>query len=107
MEEALPGSKQYSAGLLIFRLRLDKTHLGALRRDDDRFGVGSIVFLSFYEGPHILRRDQFHLMAKLDHLPGPVTCATARLHHDHTGRLDRHEFPKLGPSQLLAKLQMP
>ncbi len=44
MEKALPGSEQHSAGLLSFRLRLDKTHLEALRRNDDCLSIGSIVF---------------------------------------------------------------
>lgn len=50
MEKALPGSVQDSAGLLIFRLRLDKTHLGTLCCNDDCFSIGSIVFLPFTKG---------------------------------------------------------
>lgn len=47
MEEALPTSEQHSACLLIFRLRLYKTHLRALCCNDDCFSIGSIVFLPF------------------------------------------------------------
>ena len=58
MDKTLPGTEQYGASLLVFGLGFDEAHLGALRRDYDRLGVGRIVLLTFHERSHILRRDQ-------------------------------------------------
>lgn len=75
MEEALPSSEQHSACLLIFRLRLYKTHLRALWCNDDYFSIGSIVFLPFDKGPHILRCDQLHWWPNLTILgPSSSRC---------------------------------
>ncbi len=57
MKKPLTRMEKHRAGLLIFRLRLDKPHLGALCRDDDRLRVSRIVFLTLHERSHILRRD--------------------------------------------------
>jgi hypothetical protein len=56
MEKPLTSAEKHRAGLLILRLRLDKTHLRALRRDDDRLGVRSIVFVVSRKVAHIAVR---------------------------------------------------
>jgi len=42
--------KEHRPRLLLFALRRHKPHFGALRRDDDRFGISGIVFLAFNKG---------------------------------------------------------
>jgi hypothetical protein len=80
VNQALPRSEQHRACLLLFRLWLDKAHLRALCRNHNRLGIGGVILLSLHEGPHVLRRDQLHVMTQRRHFPCPVMRAAARLH---------------------------
>jgi len=48
VDKALPTSEQHRSRLLLLRLWLNKTHLGALGRNDNCLGIGRVVFLPLY-----------------------------------------------------------
>ncbi len=77
MHQTLPATKNRCAGLLLSCLGLNKTHLGLTSRDGDRLGIGRIILLALHEGAHILRRNQFYLVAKSFHLVRRVVRAAA------------------------------
>jgi hypothetical protein len=79
IDETFEGSKQHRLGLLPFRLRFHKAHLGSLGRDDDRLGIGRVVFPPLHERPDILWRNQLYLMAELHQFPSPVIRAATGL----------------------------
>jgi hypothetical protein len=93
--------------LLLCRLRLDEAHLWPLRRDHDGLGVRRIVLLALHERLHVMRSDQFHLMAKANYFAGPVMRAATGFHHHDRWSLLGHESEKHLSRQLLPKLQMP
>lgn len=101
------GTAEHGPGLLIFRLRLDKSHLRALCRYDDHLGVSSIVFLPPHERSHLLRRDQPDLMAQLADLMAQEMSTPASFHRNDAGRQLAEERQHLIPSQLLAQHRPP
>ena len=82
MHEPRPAAEQNGASLGGLVLGFDEAHLGPLRRDDDRLGIGGIVLLALHEGADILGRDQLHLMAEPGEFTGPEMRTSASLHHD-------------------------
>ena len=105
-DQSLSTSEHNGPGLLINCFRSHKAHLGLPRRDDNRFGISRIVFLTLDERSNVLRRDQFNPMTQCLHLTRPVAGATTSLKNDQAGRLLRHEHAKLFPRQLFAELRL-
>ena len=87
MNDPFSAPKQLRPRLLGIRLWVNKTDLGSLCGYDDRFRVGSIVLLAFYEWTYILRCDQFYLMAVFSYLAGPIMGAATGLDDNDHGRM--------------------
>ena len=65
MHQPLARPKQHRPRLLLFVLRRHEPHFGALRHDDNRFGIGSVILLTLHKGLQVLRSNQLDLMACL------------------------------------------
>jgi hypothetical protein len=61
------GDRARGGGLLFGGFHWHDMHAGTPGGLADRFGVVAVVFRAFDEGFHVLRRDQFHPVAKRPH----------------------------------------
>lgn len=107
VDEPLSSAKQNGSALLLSRLWLDEAHFWTLGRDHDGLCVGRIVLLTLDERLHVVRGNQLHLMAKHDHLAGPLMRAATCLLHNCRRWLLGHEIRKAQPRQFLPKLWLP
>ncbi|PZX10657.1 hypothetical protein LX81_04151 [Palleronia aestuarii] len=64
VDQPFLASEHHCLGLLLCRLRRDKSHLRLTRGDYDRLGISHVIFLTLGERPNILRHDQPGFMAK-------------------------------------------
>lgn len=103
--EAVARSEENGSGDLLFALRLDKSHLRALRRDDYRLSVRSIILLPLNERLHVSGRDHLHLMTHAADLTRPIMGASAGFKDNNAFGLLRHKLEELWPRQLLSELQ--
>ena len=96
-------SEHRSTGLLLNRLRLNKTHLWLAGCDDNRLRIGGIVLLALNERPDILRCDKPHFVTKCRHLTRPIMGTTTGFKDNTTWFLLRHKRYELLTAQLLTK----
>ncbi len=68
--------------------------------------LGRVVHLALHEGLHVLRNDQLHLMAKLDHFSRAIMRAAAGYHNHHSWGALCHEILELEPCQPFAELHL-
>ena len=78
-DEKLSRAMQHQRCLLIRLLDRHETHVGPLYRLADRLGVGSVVFIGFDIGAHVLGRHQLNIMAEAPQLACPMVPAAAGL----------------------------
>lgn len=107
MHQAFPSTENGRARLLLDCLGLHETHLRLACRNDNRLGIGRIIFLPLHKGVHVLRCDKRYLVPKSFHLTGSKMRAAACLENYHAGLLLRQECGELLPRQLLAELDLP
>jgi len=90
---------------ILLRNPLDRheTHVGALNRFADRFGVNFVVLVAFDVRLNELRRDQPDVMIKLAKFPGPMMSASTSFHAHETGLQSHHELCQLFPCQRLSE----
>ena len=98
--QAVPGQ----ALLLGFGLDRDEAHAGRAQRDQDRFGVGPVVFdrLALAVRTHELGRHQPRSQAQALCRTAPMMGTAARFHADHRARRQRTE-----PGQKARPIELP
>jgi hypothetical protein len=67
--QQIAASEHHRCRLLLLCFYRHEPHARTLSRLADRFGIGGIVLLALHERLDVSRRDQPHLVAKLDQLP--------------------------------------
>jgi hypothetical protein len=89
--EKTTGLECKPGGLFLNGFHRHESHGGSGRRFRDRLRIGRVIFISLYEGLHVDRRDQPHLVPETTYLPSPVMRACAGLHGDQTARYRSEE----------------
>jgi hypothetical protein len=107
VDEPFASAKQDRSTLLLGTFGLDEPHFRLPGRYHDGLRIGSIVLLSLYEGLHVARRNQLHLVTKPDHFSSPVMSAATSFHHDQSGRLLGRELGEVLAGQLFAEPWFP
>ena len=84
-DQALARAEQHLQGGLLGALHRHQPllHARPAHRFAERRGIRSIVLAALDIGPHVLRRHQHHLVAKLPEFPSPVVAAATSLQPDH------------------------
>src|ERR1700759_3952106 len=82
IDHPLPSPMEGLDVLLFDRLLWDEWDVGMPCRGAYRLGVVAVVLLPAHEGLHILRADDFYLMAERLELPCPAEGSGAGLNHN-------------------------
>lgn len=103
MNQPLAVAVKDGLGLLPFKFRLDKAHLGLSGGDHDRLSVRGLILLALNEGPTLLRRIRPHFMAESLQLARSEMRTLASLENHQRNRTTGHKGLNLLPGTLLAK----
>src|SRR5512143_1593800 len=104
--EQTPRAMKHQATLLLYRLGLDKPHVGSGHSLADCLGVSRIILLSFDIRSDVGRRHQADPMPERLQLPRPMMRCRAGLHTDKARWHLLKERQHIAPLQLAANDHM-